>query len=76
MGEQSRIKFNPVTKEIEIEGSEKFVKTYFDKIQAMLSGKEEAVVAEPVIPKPTKASKEDPSIEKGSKRGVYEGGHN
>jgi len=43
MGGQSRIKFNPVTKEIEIEGSENFVKTYFDKIQTMLSGKEENV---------------------------------
>ncbi len=38
MTEQSRIKFNPITKEIEIEGSEKFVKTYFDKIQSMLVG--------------------------------------
>lgn len=34
----SRIKFNPVTKEIEVEGSEQFVKTYFGKLQAMLSG--------------------------------------
>ena len=34
----SRIKFNPVTKEIEVEGSERFVKTYFGKLQAMLSG--------------------------------------
>ena len=58
MGEQSRIKFNPVTKEIEIEGSEKFVKTYFDKIQSMLSGTQEAVAAAPVMTKPAKASKE------------------
>ncbi|MEI7639303.1 MAG: hypothetical protein WCJ37_18465 [Syntrophus sp. (in: bacteria)] len=57
MGEQSRIKFNPVTKEIEIEGSESFVGTYFDKIQAMLSGTQEAVAVEPVIPKPIKAIK-------------------
>jgi hypothetical protein len=41
MGEQSRIKFNPVTQEIEIEGSEQFIKTYFDKIQTMLSGAKE-----------------------------------
>lgn len=34
----SRIKFNPETKEIEVEGSEQFVKTYFKKLQAMLSG--------------------------------------
>ena len=67
MGEQSRIKFNPVTKEIEIEGSEKFVKTYFDKIQAMLSGKQEAVAAAPVILKPAKAIKEKPLKEKATK---------
>lgn len=36
MKEPSRIKFNPVTKEIEIEGSEKFVKTYFDRIRALM----------------------------------------
>ena len=38
MAEKSRIKFNPVTKEIEIEGSESFVTVTLDKIQAMLSG--------------------------------------
>ena len=64
MGGQSRIKFNPVTKEIEIEGSENFVKTYFDKIQAMLSGTQEAVAAAPVIPKPIKAIKEKAIKEK------------
>ena len=36
MAENSRIRFNPVTKEIEVEGSETFVKTYFDKLQAMI----------------------------------------
>jgi|WetSurSiteA1Bulk_404760.scaffolds.fasta_scaffold27147_1 hypothetical protein len=40
MEKRSRIKFNPVSKEIEIEGSEKFVKTYFDKLQGMISGSE------------------------------------
>jgi len=60
MGEQSRIKFNPVTKEIEIEGSEKFVGIYFDKIQAMLAGTQEVVAAAPVKPKPIKALKEKP----------------
>lgn len=44
MKENSRIRFNPVTKEIEVEGSESFVKTYFDKLQAMMSGK--AIVKE------------------------------
>ena len=67
MGGQSRIKFNPVTKEIEIEGSEKFVKTYFDKIQAMLSGTQEAVAAAPVLTKPIKAVKEKPAKVKASK---------
>lgn len=37
MNKESRIRFNPVTKEIEIEGSEAFVKTYFDKLQAIMS---------------------------------------
>jgi uncharacterized membrane protein len=38
MASNSRIRFNPVTKEIEVEGTEQFVKTYFDKLQAMISG--------------------------------------
>ncbi|MFZ4440251.1 MAG: hypothetical protein ACOYOS_17635 [Syntrophales bacterium] len=38
MAERSRIKFNPETKELEIEGSESFVTATLDKIQAMLSG--------------------------------------
>jgi len=38
MKENSSIRFNPVTKEIEVEGSESFVKTYFEKLQAMISG--------------------------------------
>ncbi len=37
MKEKSRIRFNPVTKEIEVEGSEAFVKTYFQKLQRLLS---------------------------------------
>jgi len=37
MKEKSRIRFNPVTKEIEVEGSEAFVKTYFQKLQGLLS---------------------------------------
>jgi hypothetical protein len=57
MSESSRIKFNPVTKEIEIEGSEKFVKTYFDKIQKLLSGPQGAVTAAPVKEKPVKKAR-------------------
>ncbi len=37
MKENSRIRFNPITKEIEVEGSEKFVRTYFQKLQQLLS---------------------------------------
>ena len=37
MKENSRIRFNPVTKEIEVEGSEKFVRTYFQKLQELLA---------------------------------------
>jgi hypothetical protein len=47
MNEQSRIRFNPVTKEIEIEGSEAFVKTYFNKLQAMMSGVTEKITEDP-----------------------------
>ena len=47
MNEQSRIRFNPVTKEIEIEGSEAFVKTYFNKLQAMMSGVTEKTMEDP-----------------------------
>jgi hypothetical protein len=36
MKENSRIRFNPVTKEIEVEGSEAFVKTHFLKLQRLL----------------------------------------
>jgi hypothetical protein len=37
MGKKSYLRFNPDTREIEIEGSEEFIKTYFDKLQQMLS---------------------------------------
>jgi len=52
MEERSRIRFNPATREIEIEGSEAFVRIYFGKIQKLLlatvGGKEEK-------PKPSRA---------------------
>ena len=47
----SRIYFNPVTKEIEIEGSEEFIRTYFDKLQKMLPGSPEEVKAESKVAK-------------------------
>ena len=55
MKDNSRIRFNPVTKEIEVEGAEKFVKIYFDKLQAMISGAAERKVAIKKEPKAVKA---------------------
>ncbi|MFH0802000.1 MAG: hypothetical protein V2A78_06395 [bacterium] len=46
---RSRIYFNPVTKEMEIEGSESFVTTYFDKLQPMLPKSPDQVKAEPKV---------------------------
>jgi len=62
MKNNSRIRFNPVTKEIEIEGNEEFVKTYFGKLQAMISGAAEEKAAiknerKPVKVAPVKADK-------------------
>jgi hypothetical protein len=57
MKENSRIRFNPVTKEIEVEGSESFVKTYFNKLQAMMvesPGKTSAVKEKPIKVKAAK----------------------
>jgi hypothetical protein len=69
MAERSRVKFNPVTKEMEIEGSESFVKATLDKLQAMLSGapaKKVAVKKEPKAGKaaPVKADKKEPKAAK------------
>ncbi len=36
MKKRSYLRFNPDTREIEVEGSEEFVKAYFDKLQQML----------------------------------------
>lgn len=57
MNEQSRIRFNPVTKEIEIEGSEAFVKTYFHKLQVMMSELAEKTAEEPKAKKARSAKK-------------------
>ena len=51
MKTRSRIYFNPVTKEIEIEGSESFVTTYFDKLQQMLPKSLDEVKEEPKVAK-------------------------
>jgi hypothetical protein len=62
MKENFRIRFNPVTKEIEVEGSEAFVKTYFGKLQAMISGTPEAATEGPKSAKtaPADAGKASP----------------
>jgi hypothetical protein len=70
MKENSRIRFNPVTKEIEVEGSEEFVKTYFGKLQAMISGVPEAMMKEPKVKKVRpvkkagKVAKEKPGVKR------------
>jgi hypothetical protein len=73
MANNSRIRFNPVTKEIEVEGTEQFVKTYFGKLQAMLSGaseKKAAIKREPKTAKgrPQKKSKKVAKKAPGKKR--------
>jgi uncharacterized membrane protein len=63
MEERSRIRFNPETREIEIEGSEEFVRIYFGKLQKLLlapiGGKEEKPKPPRVLPagKPKRAKK-------------------
>jgi hypothetical protein len=47
--------FNPITKEIEVEGTEQFVKTYFGKLQTMISGAAKGKAAIKKEPKATKA---------------------
>jgi hypothetical protein len=64
MKENSRIRFNPTTREIEIEGSETFVKTYFDRLQAILSGSRETGAEGAKTAKTAKA----PGREAGGKR--------
>ena len=69
MKENSRIRFNPITNEIEVEGSESFVKTYFNKLQGMVFGLAEKTVAAKKKPKPAtaapvKADKKEPKTVK------------
>jgi len=78
MDERSRIKFNPVTREIEIEGSEDFVKDYFNKIQKMLSVAGEPVQAGQrakrtgVAKRTGKAVVKQPGEKKGKKKSNFE----
>jgi hypothetical protein len=55
MKEHSRIRFNPVTQEIEVEGSESFVKAYFAKLQSMLSGSPGKSSVRKEVPRRSKA---------------------
>ena len=66
MKTDARIRFNPVTKEIEIEGSEEFVKAYFNKIQKMISGTPSKTVREPKAVKaaPEKKAEKKPKAVK------------
>jgi hypothetical protein len=66
MQTDARIRFNPVTKEIEIEGSEEFVKAYFNKIQKMISGVPSKTLREPKAVKisPAKKAIKEPKAEK------------
>jgi hypothetical protein len=72
MKENSRIRFNPVTKEIEVEGSEKFVRTYFQKLQELLAqgpvGKEKRQPKQKVRSvKKTKGAKAAPGRKRAAK---------
>ena len=57
MAERSRVRFNPVAKEIEVEGSELFVKTTLDRLLAMIPG---AVKEKAKVKRATKAVKAAP----------------
>ena len=58
MKNNSRIRFNPVAKEIEIEGSESFVKTTLDRLLVMISGPAQKTVTIKRQPKAVKAAPE------------------
>ena len=66
MKTESRIRFNPGTKEIEIEGSEEFVKAYFNKLQNMISAAPSETVEESkaIKVRPAKKAKKEPKAVK------------
>jgi hypothetical protein len=66
MKETSRIRFNPGTGEIEVEGSEKFVKTYFNKLQKLISGSSQEMARESKVRKvlPAKKTKQGSNARK------------
>ena len=64
MKNNSRIRFSPVTKEIEIEGTEEFVKTYFgktpgDDIQDLPRKKVKAAKAAPAKEEPERPQRKN-----------------
>ena len=63
----SYLRFNPDTKEIEIEGSQEFIKTYFDKIQQMLAQTSGEVKKEPAPEAVITLSAENKIVEKKAK---------
>jgi hypothetical protein len=69
MKSNSRIRFNPVTKEVEIEGSEEFVKIYFSKLQALMSEPVDELPEEPKAVKvvPEEKVKKEPKAAKPSR---------
>ncbi len=75
MEERSRIRFNPATREIEIEGSEEFVRIYFGKVQKLLlapvGGKEKKPKPPRARPagKPKKMKKKTAGPEEGPEEG-------
>jgi hypothetical protein len=75
MANNSRIRFNPVTKEIEVEGTEQFVKIYFGKLQAMISGSAEKKAVIKKAPGKKKITNQASVIEliQGSKKGISTG---
>ena len=70
MGEKFRIKVNLITKEAEIDGSEDFVKTYYGKLQELMSEapRKRPRKSETVEPAPEKKERQIIKKEPGAKR--------
>lgn len=68
MKENSRIRFSPTTKEVEIEGSEAFVKAMFNKIQEIMPGAPKVITKEPK--RPSKRALKKPRTEVLPHKGV------
>lgn len=67
MVEKSRIKFNPATREIEIEGTEAFVKKYFDAIQKLLTATSQPPAEKTVKAAAEKKGRKEPTGKKEAK---------